>query len=55
LQNVKLTGESVSAYKEATQKVITKLDGITEEGVIPNTRFLILMRQDHFGKRHCTN
>jgi hypothetical protein len=55
LHNAKLTGESVSAYKEATEEVITNLAGITEEGVIPNTKFLMLMIEDYFGKRYCTN
>jgi len=43
LHNFKLAGESVGANEEAVPEVFTKFVGITEEGVILNTNFLMLM------------
>jgi len=54
LHNIKLAGESVGANEEAVQEVFTKFVGITEEGVILNTSFLMLMWWDYFGKRYST-
>jgi hypothetical protein len=51
IHNIKLPGEYASADKEAALEFIKTFSKIIEEGVILPIKFLLLMRQDHFGKK----